>query len=80
MDGRGVRHRCGLGTEARDPTMVHVHVCFLPYRRFPLGPVQRCGYDWMDGEPVRASDRLSILLGGEHWPYVIFEEPPPRTD
>lgn len=50
FDEQGVFHKCGLPTDKQDPTMVHIHVCGLPFMELPLDRPGTCRYNWRDGE------------------------------
>jgi hypothetical protein len=55
----GAWHKCGLPVERLDPTMVHVHVCGLPFMKLPLDRIGTCRYTWMSEEEKAKLDRKS---------------------
>jgi hypothetical protein len=53
-----------------DQTLVHVHVCGLPFMRLPLDQPGTCRYNWIDEESMNSllmcKDRLGADGSGKH--------------
>lgn len=50
FDEEGVFHKCGLPTESHDLTILHIHVCGLPFMELPLDRPGTCKHSWVDDE------------------------------
>ena len=57
FDEEGVFHKCGLPIEKVDPSMVHVHVCGLPFMELPLDRPGTCRHNWFERESKARADR-----------------------